>query len=168
MLIASMAPTAMHVLLCYFCVGDRTCQRNLSVPLRTFRERITAIAAIPKATEEGGIHIFNGKKYGVKASAFLDFDTREADVELYGVVLGGKIAGRGRLSNPHAESGSVRLDKEFERKLSRRGVSVVSAALDRKRMRVTVIARVIFLGQIRIVLHHSDRSTQESERAINP
>lgn len=161
-----MAPTAIHVLLCYFCVGDKTCQHNLSAPLRTFRERITA--TIPKATEEGGIHIFNGKKYGVKASAFLDFDTREADVELYGVVLGGRIAGRGRLSNPHAESGSVRLDKEFERKLSRRGVSVVSAALDRKRMQVTVIARVLLIGKIQIVLHHSDRSAQDSDCAINP
>ena len=95
---------------------------------------------------------FEGTFYGVTAKVDLNMRTRVADVYLNGVPLGGRISGTGWLKNPEAESGTVILEAEFERRLHRRFVAIYSARLDRLRHTVTVNVKVPLLGVIELVL----------------
>ena len=128
--------------------------KSLLKPLPVISKPRLRLPMMSLQPDHAQIHKFYGRKYGVKSNVLLDFSTREAEVELQGVVLGGKIAGRGRLSNPQAESGTVILEKKMEEKLSRRGIAIVSASLDRNAMQVTVVANVVVIGRITIVMNH--------------
>jgi hypothetical protein len=98
------------------------------------------------------IEHFEGSFYGVTAKVDLNMRTRVADVYLNGVPLGGRISGTGWLKNPEAESGTVILEAEFERRLHRRFVSIYRAHLNRAQHTVTVSVKVPILGIIDLVL----------------
>ena len=175
--IGGMAPTPAHLLLFYSCFVEPPCYGNRTALARfagthaaTFKTAaktlLPRMLAEPPDERDTGIHIFKGSKYGVKANVFLDFDTREADVELRGIVLGGTISGRGRLKNKHSESGGVLLEPSFRKKLARRGVTIVSASLDRNAMTVTVVARVIVVGRISITLSSCESCSPASPSRV--
>lgn len=100
----------------------------------------------------GPIEHFEGTFYGVSAAVDLNMRTRVAQVQLNGVPLGGRISGTGWLKNPEAESGTVVLEAEFERRLHRRFVSIYRAHLNRAQHTVTVSVKVPVLGIIDLVL----------------
>tara|TARA_B110000858_G_scaffold95651_1_gene110198 strand:+ start:57 stop:464 length:408 start_codon:yes stop_codon:yes gene_type:complete len=98
------------------------------------------------------IERFAGTFYGVTASVDLNMRTRVAIVRLSGAPLGGSISGTGWLKSPEAESGTVVIDPEFSKQLSRRFISISSAHLDRQRHTVTVNVKVPILGLVALVL----------------
>ena len=98
------------------------------------------------------IEHFEGRFYGVSAKVALNMRTRVAQVSLNGVPLGGRISGTGWLSDSEAEAGTVVLAPEFERRLSRRMVSIHRARLDREKHTVTVGVKIPVLGVLDLVL----------------
>ena len=98
------------------------------------------------------IEHFEGRFYGVSAKVALNMRTRVAEVSLNGVPLGGRISGTGWLTDAEAENGTVVLEPEFERRLSRRMVSIYRARLDRASHTVTVGVKIPVLGVIDLVL----------------
>lgn len=95
---------------------------------------------------------FAGRFYGVSAQVALNMRTRVAQVHLQGAPLGGRVSGEGWLSDQGAEAGTVVLEKEFERRLRRRLVSIYSARLDRHARTVTVHVKIPVIGIVELVL----------------
>ena len=69
--------------------------------------------------------------YGVTATVELNMKNRRANVQLRGVPVGGRLSGTGWLDDADSEAGGVVLEPEFSERLSKRFVSVQSAALNR-------------------------------------
>ena len=98
------------------------------------------------------IEHFEGSFYGVSAKVSLNMRTRVAHVFLNGVPLGGRISGTGWLEDLYSEAGGVVLDPAFERRLSRRMVTIYRARLDRANHTVTVGVKIPVLGKMELVL----------------
>lgn len=109
--------------------------------------RMLMQAGLPDPVEH-----FEGRFYGVSAKVALNMRTRVARVSLNGVPLGGRISGTGWLTDAEAEDGTVVLEPEFERRLSRRMVSIYRARLDREKHTVTVGVKIPVLGTMDLVL----------------
>lgn len=91
---------------------------------------------------------YTGSLLGVSASASLDFRERQANVSLWGLPIAGSVNGTGWLeSTTTAVAGRVTLDPEMEARLRRRGVRVVSAALDLPSDSLSVTVDVPIFGQ---------------------
>lgn len=91
---------------------------------------------------------YAGSLLGVSASASLDFRDRQANVSLWGVPIAGSVNGSGWLeSTTTGVAGKVTLDPEMEARLRRRGVRVVSAALDLPSDSLSVTVDVPIFGQ---------------------
>jgi len=102
---------------------------------------------------------FVGSLYGVSARVEIDVRTRVAQVRLRGVPVAGTVEGKGWFSSPTAEEGPVELDPDFAAALRRRRISIVRAALDRKRDIITVVTRVPIIGEATLRLHPQDPVT---------
>lgn len=91
---------------------------------------------------------YSGSLFGVSASASLDVRERSANVSLWGLPIAGAVNGTGWLeSTTTGVAGKVVLDPEMEAKLRRRGVRVVSAALDLASDSLSVSVEVPIFGQ---------------------
>ena len=91
---------------------------------------------------------YAGSLFGVSASASLDFRERQANVSLWGLPIAGSVNGSGWLeSTTTAVAGKVVLDPDMEARLRRRGVRVVSAALDLPSDSLSVTVDVPIFGQ---------------------
>jgi hypothetical protein len=91
---------------------------------------------------------YAGSLLGVSASASLDFRERQANVSLWGLPIAGSVNGSGWLqSTTTGVAGRVLLDPDMQAKLRRRGVRVVSAALDLPSDSLSVTVEVPIFGQ---------------------
>lgn len=89
---------------------------------------------------------FRGSLYGVTATVALHMKSRQAEVELRGLPIGGSLVGVGWLKDLDSEAGEVDLEEKFAAKLAWRMVSIQSAALDREANTVTVTVTLPLLG----------------------
>ena len=112
----------------------------------------TVMNALQMVREESPVRTYEGGLYGVSALVELNMQTREADVSLSGIVLGGTLSGTGRLESPTSESGGVVLDEDLAYSLARRYITIKHASLNRENDTVCVAAVVPLLGDIEIYL----------------
>lgn len=127
----------------------RTQQVPMSMPMPRagFLERVLMHAGVPAPIEN-----YEGSFYGVAARVELNMRTRVAQIHLSGAPLGGRISGTGWLSNPNEESGTVVLEHAFERRLSRRFVTIYGASLNREMHTVTVHVKLPVVGTLELTL----------------
>ena len=114
--------------------------------------KYTIMSAVDTLIQDSDMRRYEGGLYGVDANVVLNMKTREATVEMSGVVLGGTLTGTGRLESSTAESGGVVLDEKLAHSLARRYITIQTASLDRERDSVCVVATVPLLGRIEIYL----------------
>ena len=104
---------------------------------------------------------YRGGMYGVSAAVALDLQKQTAHVQLWGIPIGGRVEGVGRLASDDPDAGAVELEQEFAATLARRLVRVVHARLDRATDTLTVVASVPLLGEQTLVLEREPREPVE-------
>ncbi len=114
--------------------------------------RFPAMGGLVAAVGCADKRTFVGSLYGVSARVNIDMISRIADVELSGVPVGGRVAGRGWFASKTAEAGPVELEEAFFNALRRRRISIVRAALDRQKNTITVVTNVPVLGSATLIL----------------
>ena len=114
--------------------------------------RFPAMSGIVAAVGCADRRSFVGSLYGVNARVNIDMVSRVADVELNGVPVGGRVAGKGWFKSKTAEAGPVELEESFFNALRRRRISIVRAALDRQANTITVVTNVPVLGSATLIL----------------
>ena len=120
---------------------------SIPTPRAGFLERVLMHAGVPDP-----IGNYGGSFYGVTARVELNMRTRVAQIHLSGVPLGGCISGAGWLTTPNHESGTVVLEPAFEKRLSRRFITIYGASLNREMHTVTVKVKLPVMGSLELTL----------------
>lgn len=123
------------------CHRPQSYWKGLTHSIRAFVMQFDA-----RGEDDCGTQHFRGSLYGVTATVSLHMKSRQAEVQLRGLPIGGSLTGIGRLKDLNGEEGEVELEEGFAAQLAWRMVSIQSAALDRVANTVTVTVTVPLFG----------------------